>query len=127
MSVTPGSDTLWSVHSGPFCWTRRLASSTRSWKRRSSRLGTGRAIGCLLDSVAAGDHVEREHEVPPVVGRLDHVADIDVERGHVDAVDGDDHVVDLDPGLPAPQRLLDLARDRVGRGAVRRPEDVLVD
>ena len=39
MSVTPGSETLWSVHSGQRCWTRRLASSTRSWKRRSSRLG----------------------------------------------------------------------------------------
>ena len=42
--VTPGSETLWSVHSGQRCWTSRLASSTRSWKRRSSRLGAGRGI-----------------------------------------------------------------------------------
>ena len=44
MSVIPGSDTLWSVHSGHWRITIRLASSTRSWKRRSSRSGAGSAI-----------------------------------------------------------------------------------
>jgi len=43
--VTPGSETLWSVHSDNAAGRAALASSTRSWKRRSSRLGTGRAIG----------------------------------------------------------------------------------
>ena len=33
ISATPGSETLWSVHSGQSRWIRRLDSSTMSWKR----------------------------------------------------------------------------------------------
>ncbi len=41
INVTPGSETLWSVHSGQRRCTSRFASSTRSWNRRSSRFGAG--------------------------------------------------------------------------------------
>src|SRR3954449_10963389 len=42
MSVTPGSETLCSDHSGHDWWIRRRASSTRSWNWRSSRTMSGR-------------------------------------------------------------------------------------
>src|SRR3954452_6189477 len=100
MRVTPGSDTLWSVHSGQRRWTSRLASSTRSWNRRSSRSGTGSAISRTRlscgerdrSSVVAsvfGDRVEGEDEVAFVVLALDLVFDVDVERGLVGRVHGD--------------------------------------
>src|SRR5688500_19718092 len=89
MSVTPGSDALWSVHSGQRCCTRRLASSTRSWNRRSSRLGTGSAI---VSSSLAGDHVERENEVVAVVGLLQPVVDVDVQDRRILGGEQHDHV-----------------------------------
>src|SRR5690242_15705856 len=97
MSVTPGSDTLWSVHSGQRCCTSRLASSTRSWKRRSSRFGTGSAIVC---SLLAGDHVEREDEVVAAVRCLQPVVDVDVEHGLVLRRLEDIDRLDVDAVLP---------------------------
>src|SRR5262249_34484614 len=120
----PGSETLWSVHSGQRCCTSRLASSTRSWKRRSSRLGTGSAI---VSSSLAWDHVEREDEVVAVVRPLHVVVDIDVEDRRVFAVEQDVHAVDVDPVLPHRQGPGDLARDGRRRRAVRRAEYEVVD
>src|SRR5690349_10261870 len=124
MSVTPGSDTLWSVHSGQRCCTSRLASSTRSWKRRSSRFGTGSAI---VSSSLAGDHVEREHEVVLAVGGLEPVVDVDVEDrlvvGRLEHVD----LLDVHAVLPHRHGPRDLGRDRRGGHRVRRGEHEVVD
>src|SRR5437588_6068935 len=123
MRVTPGSETLWSVHSGQFRWTRCLASSTRSWKRRSSRFWAGSTIALGLRR----DDVEGEDEVAGVVGTPDHVPDVDVDgrgvlrvRSHVD-------LLHRDPGFPALQRPLDLVGDPPRRAAGHRGEDVVVD
>src|SRR5712671_3912057 len=92
MSVTPGSETLWSVHSGHFCWTSRLASSTRSWKRRSSRFGPGRAMlihlppCCLRSRRTRRDYVEGEDQVARIIGFADGIADIDIDGARVWAV-----------------------------------------
>src|SRR4051794_21025686 len=99
MSVTPGSDTLWSVHSGQRCCTSRLASSTRAWNRRSSRFGTGSAI---VSSSLAGDHVEGEYEVVAAVRCLQPVMDVDVEDGLV--FGGLEHVDRLDVHAVLPHR-----------------------
>src|SRR5262245_9271517 len=123
ISVTPGSDTLWSVHSGQRCWTMRLASSTRSWKRRSSRFGTGSAIGLAF----FGDNVEREHEVARVVVAAQLVADVDEQDALVDAVEVDQDVVQVDARLPALQRQPHLVGQLTGRLAVGRGEDQVVD
>src|SRR6476646_6686096 len=134
MSVTPGSDTLWSVHSGHFCWTSRLESSTRSWKRRSSRFGTGRAIvtalrlcGGSLGLSLAGDHVEREHEVAAIVRRPDLVADVEVEDPGVGRVEANRDVHDVDTGPPPAERPADFVRDEAGGRPVGRGEDEVVD
>src|SRR5438270_2013390 len=109
MRVTPGSETLWSVHSGHFCWTRRLASSTRSWKRRSSRFGTGSAMLTLLQPQIARsclfcrNHVEGEDQVARIVGFPDRVADVDVQDARVLGIKADDDVADIDARLPATQ------------------------
>src|SRR5436190_21530266 len=109
--VTPGSETLWSVHSGQRCCTIRLASSTRSWNRRSSRFGIGRLMSlgsprrCSRRSEAGEaknvvgyssirllvrrDDVEREDQVAGVVGAADGVLDVDVEDPAVDGVEAD--------------------------------------
>src|SRR6478672_3132478 len=114
MRVTPGSDTLWSVHSGHFCWTSRFASSTRSWKRRSSRFGTGRAMSrrsCYLGLAGrflGRDHVERKDEVARVVGGAERVAHVDVEHGLVGRIGVDRDALQLDSGLPALERDPDL-------------------
>src|SRR5688572_17307775 len=126
MSVTPGSDTLWSVHVGQRCWTSRLASSTRSWKRRSSRFGAGSMSGVPSGEnrpvrlggerrpgrlegpgrerparlVVAGDDVERKDQVARVVQPADLVADVDVERAGLHAREADDDIANLDPRLP---------------------------
>src|SRR5690349_598780 len=106
ISVTPGSETLWSVHSGQRCWTSRLASSTRSWKCRSSRSGAGSISsrsqcwcdGRGLDRLGlVGDHVEREDQVAGVAVTDDLVAHVHVERADVDRIEGDLHVEDVDP------------------------------
>src|SRR2546421_5891948 len=111
MSATPGSDTLWSVHSGQYRVIRRFASSTMSWKRRSSRFGAGKLMpdpqcswrigaavrhearwhpvhGSLADArsrrwLLVGDHVERVHQVAVVVGGPHVVVDLDADDGVV--------------------------------------------
>src|SRR5690349_17107844 len=101
MSVTPGSWTLWSVHSGQRCWTNRFASSTRSWNRRSSRFG---ALSMLPTSVLTGrDHVEREHQVSRVVQATDGIRQVDVEDPRIDTIEGHPHVLDVDTRFPALQ------------------------
>src|ERR1700726_5228672 len=103
MRGPPGVETLWSGHSGHFCWTRRLASSTRSWKRRSSRFGTGSAILILLQDCCVrscrlrGDHVEGEDQVARVIGLADGIADFGISRARVRAVEARDHVAALAP------------------------------
>src|SRR5947209_8390197 len=123
MSVTPGSETLWSVHSGQRRCTMRFASSTRSWKRRSSRFGAGSTMGSAL----RGNDVEGEHEVARVVGPADHVLDVDEDRGWLLGVDGHVDALDVDPRLPPLQRLLDLVGDAPGSAASHRGEDEVVD
>src|SRR5690348_6737767 len=103
MSATPGSETLWSVHSGQYRVMCRLASSTMSWKRRSSRFGAGKLMlspvrfaarlvphrkpagrhGARLRSrrlPVLRDHVERMDQVAMVVGRAHGVRDLDPYR-----------------------------------------------
>src|SRR3954453_12026276 len=118
ISVTPGSDTLWSVHSGQRCWTIRLASSTRSWNRRSSRFGTGSAIGLAF----FGDHIEREHEVARVVVAAQPIADVDEQHALVHPVEVHQHVVQVDARLPALQRQPHLVGQLTGGLAVGRGE-----
>src|ERR1019366_5617727 len=84
-------------------WMRRLASSTKSWNRLSSRLGAGSGICSLL-----GYRIEGEYEVAPVVGGLDPVGD------------GDSR-------LPARQRGTYLGRDLPGQGGIDGVEDQVVD
>src|SRR3712207_2494541 len=139
ISVTPGSETLWSVHSGQRCWTSRLASSTRSWKERSSRSGTGSTVSALQPGHGAavrpgrrgagvlGDDVEGEDEVARVVGAPDGVAQVDVDGPGVGAVEPDPHVDHLDAGFPARQCGADLVGDLPGGRGVGRPEDEVVD
>src|SRR4051794_18108035 len=123
ISVTPGSDTLWSVHSGQRRWTSRFASSTRSWKRRSSRFGTGRAMSVVASVFGGG--VKGENGVALVVVRLDLIVDVDVELVALHRVDGDVDEFDVDARLPPLQRLVDLVR-QLRRGVDRRrPEDVV--
>src|SRR3954453_23266926 len=135
--VTPGSETLWSDHCGQLCWTWRFASSTRSWKVRSSRLGAVSAMsaascdrGCRrlsLETVVLGDHVEREHQVAWLVDAADRVGDVDVEPSGLDVVEADPDVHEVDPGLPALEGHLDVVGDLPGGGRVRGSEHVLVD
>src|SRR5437868_4609196 len=100
MRVTPGSWTLWSVHSGQRRWTSRLASSTKSWNLRSSRSGAGSAIA----SVLLGDGVEGDDEVAPVVGAAHDVRHVDQRQAGTVRVEGHLDVLDVDPRLPAEQR-----------------------
>src|SRR6266550_1977198 len=123
MSVTPGSETLWSVHSGQRRCTRRFASSTRSWKRRSSRFGAGSTMGSGL----RGDHIEGKDEVARVVGPADHVLDVDVDRGGLLGVDRDVDALDVDPGLPPFQGALHLVGDAPGGAPGHRGEHEVVD
>src|SRR5215472_17409448 len=121
--VTPGSDTLWSVHSGQRRWTNRLASSTRFWNRRSSRFGTGNAITSLLFRY----HVERKHQAAGVVRTFLLIDDVDVEGVAGVFVDADLDALDFDPGLPERQRSLDLGRQVPGSGRVGGSEHIVVD
>src|SRR5690349_11139475 len=97
MSVTPGSDTLWSVHSGQRRCTMRFASSTRSWNRRSSRFGVGSTSGTSARrpggararggaGALVGDRVEGEDEVAGVVRAAQRVLHVDVQQAAVDLV-----------------------------------------
>src|SRR3954453_8060968 len=92
-STTPGSWTLWSVHSGHWRCTMRLASSTSSWKRRSSRFGAGSGMSTFF-----GNHVEREHEVAGVVRASAGVNDVDIQERPVGVVDRDLDADDVDAG-----------------------------
>src|SRR5687767_2081564 len=114
MSTTPGSCTLWSVHSGHWRCTMRFASSTSSWKRRSSRFGAGNGMSAFL-----GDHIEREHEVAGIVGSAARVGNIDIEQRVISVIDGDLDADDVDARLPPQQRLPHLIGDLTG--------DVVVD
>src|SRR5689334_22621623 len=124
MRVTPGSWTLWSVQVGQRCWTIRLASSTRSWKRRSSRLGAGRVISGLGLRGLARDRVEGEDEVALVVVAGRPVADADVEGGGVGDPDVDAEQVDA--RLPALERDPHRGGDQRARGLVGGSEEVVV-
>src|SRR6516164_7320079 len=106
MRVTPGSETLWSVQSGQCRMTWRLASSTSSWKRRSSRLGAGRAISVIASLFR--NAVEGEHQVAAVVGSLLGILDIDVNDVSRVRVRSRRDVHDVDAWFPAEQRGPDL-------------------
>src|SRR5689334_9432016 len=103
----PGSETLWSVHSGQRVCTKRLASSTRPWKVRSSRLGAGNIsdlqLGRGVDGAGqllVGDHVERKDQVARVVAADDLVCHVDVYRPSFDPVVAHADLLDHDAGLP---------------------------
>src|SRR5215471_17443138 len=123
MSVTPGSDTLWSVHSGQRRWTSRLASSTRFWNRRSSRFGTGNAITSLL----FGYHVEGKHQAPRVVRTFLLIDDMDIEGVTGVFIDADLDALDLDSRLPERQSPLDFDRQQPSRGGIGRGKHIIVD
>src|SRR5581483_7269381 len=123
MSVTPGSETLWSVQVGHRCCTSRLASSTRSWNRRSSRLGAGSTVVSLLRR----DHIEGEDEVAGVVGAAAHVVDLDPQGGGGHGIHRHVDLDDLHSGFPALQRGADLVGDPAGGGGVGGGEDEVVD
>src|SRR3954468_8199976 len=91
MSVTPGSETLWSDPSGQRRCTIRFASSTRSWKRRSSRFGVGSTSGSGARRGVVGDRVEGEDEVARVVRAAQRVLHVDVQQAalHLVVPDGD--------------------------------------
>src|SRR5579864_9556788 len=116
MSVTPGSETLWSVHVGHRRWTIRFASSTRPWKVRSSRFGAGnisdthfyRGRGARGLQFVLRYHVEREHQVSGVVRREDDVRHVDVQDAGVDGPEADAYVLHVDAWLPALERLADV-------------------
>src|SRR3954449_11117535 len=98
--VTPGSDTLWSVHSGHRRWTIRFASSTRSWKRRSSRFGVGSTSASGARRGVLGDGVEGEDEVARVVRAPQGVVHVDVQQPALRLVVPDGDVPELDARLP---------------------------
>src|SRR5215468_879023 len=83
MSVMPGSDGLWFVHSGQYRGMSRTASATMSSKARSSSFGAGIIFsasgseGALL--LGLGLQVERIHEVPLRRVGDDRVLDVDVD------------------------------------------------
>src|SRR2546423_10167427 len=148
MSATPGSDTLWSVHSGQYRVIRRFASSTMSWKRRSSRFGAGKLMpdprfaavrhkarwhpvhGSLADArsrrwLLVGDHIERVHQVAVVVGGPHVVVDLDADDRVVIRVGRRGHRVERDARLPPGQRLTDALLDQAERVRVDRREHLL--
>src|SRR5262245_32700356 len=122
ISVTPGSETLWSVQSGQYWGMRRLASSTRSWKVRGSTRG-----GSIATLLLPRDDVERVDEAALGAGRLDPVADVDHEGGDVLGVGDHPDVDHLDARLPPGQGVADLRLDQAVGGRVVRREDEIVD
>src|ERR1700730_1703139 len=50
------------------------------------------------------DYIEGKDQVARVVGLADGIADVDVDRARVLAVETHDHIPDLDPRLPSTQR-----------------------
>src|SRR6516164_10966758 len=122
IKVTPGSVTLWSVHSGHRAITSRLASSTSSWNPLSSRFGAGSAISAhpphevpprplsqLL--LVSGDGIEREYEVARIVRAFDRVRNVDSQHARLSRLRGHRHVGDGGPGLTQQQRRADLCGD----------------
>src|SRR5690625_4631433 len=103
---------------------RRLASSTRSWKRRSSKLGAGSMSGALL---VVGNHIEREHQVAGVVGAADRVGNVDVQHAVFRVVDTHRDGAQLDARLPAIQAYPHRIGDVTGGGGVGGGEDIVVD
>src|SRR4029450_3572560 len=113
MSVTPGSCTLWSVHSGHRCWTSRLASSTSDWNVRSSRWGAGNGMGPRLR--LGGERVEGEHQVAGIVRAPDGVRDPDVHDADAVLLERDVDVLHRDARLPAVEGALHGVGGLAGR------------
>src|SRR3954454_23398026 len=124
ISVTPGSKTLWSVHSGQRRCTMRFASSTRSWNRRSSRSGAGSAISAHLCAFVGRDHVEREDEVARVVRAAERVVHLDVEHALIDGLEAHCDVLEVDPRLPPFDGHAHGVRDVPCGRRISRSEDV---
>src|SRR4051812_38649823 len=122
ISATPGSDRLWSVHFGQYWGISRLASSTMSWKRRSSRVGVGRGISSLL-----GDHVKGEDKVASVVRRPDRIGQGDQHSRGVAGVRADGHALEVDARLPPPHRLADGLDHQAERVRLDGGEQVVPD
>src|SRR5216683_1102794 len=105
---------------------RLLASSTMSWKRRSSSFGVSSGMcGCYPSSagmrvadsfggILPGDAVEREHERPFVMGRLDDIANVDQQPAGVERIRRDQHFGDIDARLPHLQRVLNVVAGQAG-------------
>src|SRR5258705_255479 len=90
--------------------TIRLASSTSSWKRRSSRFGAGNAMSVVTS--VNGDRVEGEHQIAPIVGVFDLVLNIEIDHRTIRVVDDHAHALDVDARLPPAERTAHLVRER---------------
>ncbi len=136
MRVIPGSEMLWSLHSGHLSCTRRRASSTSCWKVLSSRFGAGSTsvtssggrfdggerIGGLVD-----DQIEREDEIADVVALAERVGDVDVAGRRDGRVESDDHVDHVDSWFPPGEGIVHVGGDRGGGALVSGREDVILD
>src|SRR5581483_7969175 len=117
MSVTPGSETLWLVHSGQKRGISRLASSTMSWNFRSSSSGAGNGMACSLFRLVRDD-VERIDQIAAVVGCLDPVDDVDADQRVVVLIGERHDLLDDHPRLPLRDRVTDGFRnqaEQIGR------------
>src|SRR5215211_4856983 len=100
---------------------RVFASSTMSWKCRSSSVTVGRAMGSL-----AWNAIEWEYERASIVCGFDFVVDVDEETLSVLRVGRGDHVDQPDARLPHEQSLFDvIGREAGGRRVVRREHEIV--
>src|SRR4030081_2961298 len=118
---------------------RLLASSTMSWKRRSSSFGVSSGMCCCYPSSAGirvadsfggilpGDAIEREHQRPLVVGRLDFVADLDQQSPGVERIRRNQYFPDIDARLPHLQGVLDVVPGQAGGGRFVGGKDQIVN
>src|SRR5215813_2162045 len=130
MSVMPGSDGLWFVHSGQYRGMSRTASATMSSKARSSSFGAGIIFSASGSDWALllglGLQIERIHEVPLRRVRDDRVLDVDVDLvGLIGRGPGLDlHVPDA--RLVLEERFLAVVRgETAGVRVVRREDEVV--
>src|SRR5262245_3048041 len=120
ISITPGSLTLWSVHSGQYSGIRRLASSTRSWNVRGSIAGAGTLA-------LTWNQIERIDQVAFGVGGSDPVADVDDQQAILVTVRFDVAAGDFDARLPPAERLQNLRLNESGGGRVVGRKRQIVD
>src|SRR5687767_4867521 len=108
---------------------RLFASSTMSWKWRSSSVtvGSGMVRPVRKKGLLSRDAIEREHERAAVVRGLDLVLDLDVEALGGGALRARNDLEDANAGLPHGQRLGHVVAGEADGGRVVRCEDERVD